>query len=144
MTSATPSLAGKRRRDREMLAIALVTIVAAFLLQVRADDRVAPRFFSGLPLPPSCVSRECFGVKCPGCGLTRSFVDLARGDWAAAWGHHRLGWLLALTVLCQIPYRILSLLRPEPPVLGIWLPRIFTYGVIAALIGNWALEMMGY
>jgi hypothetical protein len=125
-----------------MLAVAIVTVVAAFLMQVRSDDRVAPRFFANLPLPPTCLSREWFGVKCPGCGLTRSFVDLAHGDWQASWVHHRLGWLLALTVLFQIPYRILSLRRPTPPLLGDLLPKVFGYTLIAALICNWALEML--
>ena len=144
MTTETPALAAKRRRDREMLVISVITIVAAFLLQVRADDRVAPRFLSGLPLPPTCWSREFFGVKCPGCGLTRSFVDLAHGDWNSAWAHHRLGWLLACAVLLQIPYRMVSLMRPVPPVLGTWLPKLFAYALITALISNWFLEMRGY
>jgi hypothetical protein len=144
MTPEKPTLAGKRRRDRAMLALSSITIVAAFLLQVRADERVTPRFLSGLPLPPSCWSREFFGVKCPACGLTRSFVDLAHGDWNAACAHHRLGWLIVCAVLVQIPYRIIALIRPDPPVLGVWLPRVFPYALIAALICNWFLEMRGY
>jgi Protein of unknown function (DUF2752) len=127
-----------------MLALSSIMIVAAFLLQVRADERVAPRFLSGLALPPTCWSREFFGVKCPACGLTRSFVDLAHGDWDAACAHHRLGWLIACAVLVQIPYRIISLIRPVPPVLGDWLPRVFVYALFAALISNWLLEMAGY
>ncbi len=71
------------------------------------------------------------------------FVDLANANWDGAWNHHRLGWLLVLAVLLQIPYRILSLRQPEAPLLGIWLPRIFGYTLIVALIGNWLLLMSG-
>ena len=127
-----------------MLVVAVVTVFAALLLQVRTDERVAPLFFANLPLPPTCLSRECFGVKCPGCGLTRSFIDLAHGDWRASWIHHRLGWLLALTVLFQIPYRLLSLRRPTSPLFGSVLPRVYGFTLIAALIGNWVLEMTGH
>jgi Protein of unknown function (DUF2752) len=125
-----------------MLVVCLVVVAAAFLLQVRSDDRVAPRMFSNLPLPPTCMSQQIFGIKCPGCGLTRSFVDLAHGDWACAWTHHRLGWLLALAVLLQIPYRIVALRHQEMMPLGFWLPRAFGYVLIAALVGNWLLEMV--
>ena len=127
-----------------MLAISLAIILAAFALQVRHDERVTPRFMTNLPLPPTCLSYEWFGVKCPGCGLTRSFIDLSRGDWDSAWNHHRLGWLLALAVLLQVPYRLLSLRHPHPPLLGIWFPRVFGYLLIGALVANWMLLITGY
>jgi hypothetical protein len=87
------------------------------------------------------MSQELFGVRCPGCGLTRSFVCLAHGDWAAAWAYHRLGWLLAAAVLIQWPYRLVSLRRPDQRPLGTWLPKMFGYLLIAALFGNWLLEV---
>lgn len=32
-----------------------------------------------------CLWRAIFGVPCPGCGMTRALVALARGDFQAAW-----------------------------------------------------------
>lgn len=36
------------------------------------------------------------GLACPGCGLTRAAVSLARGDLAASWAFHPLALLVAL------------------------------------------------
>jgi hypothetical protein len=51
---------------------------------------------------------------------------------------------LAAAVLIQFPYRLLSLRRPDLRALGRWLPKAFGYLLIAALFGNWLLEVLGY
>jgi Protein of unknown function (DUF2752) len=144
MTGLPSNGQATRRRHRDMLAVAILALTGSFLLQVRTDDRVTPRFLTGWPLPPACMSQQLFGLRCPGCGMTRSFVDLAHGEWQAAWNHHRLGWVMWLTVLFQIPYRIASLRHPETPVLGKRFPGLFANLLVIALLGNWALEMMGF
>src|SRR3954454_16571087 len=83
------------RRHWEMLVASGFILVASFALRVQAPDQVAVSWLADVVLPPLCLSREWFGVCCPGCGLTRSFVYLAHGDWRASWEAHRLGWLLA-------------------------------------------------
>jgi hypothetical protein len=130
-----------RRRHREMLVVTCLIILLAFLLEVRPDQRVHLAGLPGLPLPPSCASREWFGMPCPGCGLTRSFIHLAQGDWSASLRDHRLGWLLGAAVLIQLPYRLVALRGRRPEPLGSWLPRLFGYLLIVLLIGNWAWEM---
>ena len=55
------------------------------------------------PLPESCMTRLQFGIDCPGCGLTRSFIHLAHGEFSEAW---RLNWgsiPVFLLVIFQIP-----------------------------------------
>lgn len=37
-----------------------------------------------------CVFRDCLGFPCPGCGMSRAVLALARLDFAAAWGYHPL------------------------------------------------------
>lgn len=32
-----------------------------------------------------CFNKWLFGFDCPGCGMQRALLFLARGDWAAAW-----------------------------------------------------------
>ena len=44
--------------------------------------------------PAACPSVRWFGIECPGCGLTRAFLALARGDVAVAWELHPWAFLL--------------------------------------------------
>ena len=129
-------------RHREMLAVAALVVVLALVFQVRPDERVIVTGLPDYPLPPACMSREYFGVKCPGCGLTRSFVHLAHADWAASWKCHRLGWLLATAVLLQFPYRLLALRRGGQSPLGDRVPRWFGCLLIISLLVNWTLEIL--
>ncbi len=96
---------GQRKHHHFYLWFAAVIVVFAFLLTVRDDQRVALRPLPNVVLPESCPSRIYFGLDCPGCGLTRSFIHLAAGHLAASFASHRVGWLLALAVLGQFPYR---------------------------------------
>lgn len=48
---------------------------------------------------PLCPWRRFLGIRCPGCGMTRAFLALARGDWAAALHFHPLSPLAALVLL---------------------------------------------
>jgi hypothetical protein len=73
--------------------------------------------------------------------LTRSIIHLAEGDWQASWRAHRLGGLLAIVILFQVPYRLYVLRTPSQPLLSnIWLTA-FAYALIATLVLNWLLDL---
>jgi hypothetical protein len=130
-------------RHREMLIIALVVIAASFVLQVNPGrNRVALRNVPEAMVPPTCMSNEWFGIRCPGCGLTRSFIYLAQGDPVSSWQSHRLGWLLAAATLAQVPYRLHELCRPRKRVWMLIFSRWFGRALIALLVGNWLLELI--
>ena len=78
-----------------MLVVASLVVVLAFALDVRSDLRVVFRGFPSYPVPETCFAKTWLGIRCPGCGLTRSIIYLAQGDWEASLGMHRLGWLMA-------------------------------------------------
>jgi len=119
----------------------VLVIALAAALEVRADQRVALRFCPGVVLPESCPSRSFLQVECAGCGLTRSFVHLAHGDFAASWSAHRLGWLLALAVVFQVPYRIVALRSENDTPLGRSFPGIVGWSLGLALIINWLIKL---
>jgi hypothetical protein len=54
---------------------------------------------SGDPATALCLSRRLLHLPCPGCGLTRAFAALAKGEWAAALRLHPLAPVLALEVV---------------------------------------------
>lgn len=130
------------RRHREMLAVSAGIVLLSLLLVARADGRVAFGFLPRYPLPESCGSRLWFGVACPGCGLTRSLVHLAHGDWSKSLRAHRLGVLMAVVILLQFPYRLVCLARGGRAPFGTVWPRTFGAVLIAALIGNWLIGLI--
>jgi hypothetical protein len=145
-----PESAGERsiasrsrvRHHQQILGIACAIVILAFVLVETSDGRVAVRGFTRHPLPDGCMSRNLFGLNCPGCGLTRSIIHLAEGDWRGSWRSHRLGGLFAALIALQVPYRLLALRRPDRPVIPTRWLVLFGYLLIAMLIGNWLIELM--
>ena len=146
MSSQSPSHStvsaahAQRRHHQSVLALACGVVALSFLLQVRDDQRVEFQILPGYPLPHLCLSRLTFDVQCPGCGLTRSFIHLAHLDWQASYSVHRLGWLLALAVWVQIPFRLFALYHKETLAPRITKSIGFTF--IALIILNWLLGMI--
>jgi len=76
-------------------------------MQVVGTDHVSVIGNSRWQLPELCYSRSWLGVDCPACGMTRSSIHLVHGRLAESWRAHRLGWLVLLVILAQVPYRLL-------------------------------------
>jgi hypothetical protein len=137
-----PEPVPRRRLDAEMLCLCSLTVVLAFLLQVVDGEYIAFRAFPTWTLPHSCMSRSMFHFDCPGCGLTRSFILLAEGRFAASFARHHVGIPLALATLLQLPYRTQRLLQPGRD----WFPkpwrRAFSWMLILMLLGNWVVKQL--
>ena len=132
-----------------MLIVSVAILTASLLLQLRTTGEVALTWLPETSLPPLCVSRTMLGVECPGCGLTRSFVALSSGDFVESFRLHRVGWLIYVSVVLQIPYRTYKLHKLRQTEAAwqaidqetwlVWFGRF----LIAALIVNWLLRMGG-
>jgi hypothetical protein len=94
-----------------------------------------------------CYFRRFSGLPCPGCGLTRSVVAMAQGDWRLALAFHPfgplvLGWAIAASGTPLLGGRArrrgaLALTHARPG-----FDR--AYGtVLAAFIGFGALRLLG-
>jgi hypothetical protein len=136
---AAPDKSG--RLHRQIILIACAVLLLAFALHELPDGRVSFRGFPQVPLPQTCASRTWFGLRCPGCGLTRSIIHLAEGNWSASWQNHRLGGLMAVVIAMQIPYRLLALRRPDHPLIERRWQTMFCYALIALLLGNWLVDL---
>ena len=137
----------RRNHHRNMLILCTTVVILALTLQTRADQRVEFAWLPGVPMPESCASRSIFDVECPGCGLTRSFIAIARGSLSAAFQQNRTGWLLACGLLIQFPYRVWMLhhvrTRGLPEPVPERLKLVLVWILIVALIGNWLLKILG-
>jgi len=130
------------RQHRDMLVAAAAVVGLAFLLEVHSDQRVAFSALPGCPLPETCPARTLLHVECPGCGLTRSFIHLAHGDWRASWNIHHVGWFLALATVLQIPYRLIALRSHSGLPLGTSFPKFFGTLLVVLLIVNWLINLV--
>jgi uncharacterized protein DUF2752 len=96
---------------------------------------------SGDPASAICLMRRLFHLPCPGCGMTRAFGALAKGDWSAAVVLHPLapvlvfelvaGWVIWGMALVDRPLRLpvrvdAVLLGNAAAFLALWLGRAAT------------------
>lgn len=87
-----------------LLLLCASGLAAALLLRVEQGTKVSVPLLS-YTLPELCYWRQVFDLDCPGCGLTRCFVSLARADLASAWHYNPAGILLFGCMVLQIPFR---------------------------------------
>lgn len=144
MTALAPDSPSRIRRHQEMLVVATAVVVLSFMLQRVDGEQVALRWLPQHPLPPTCFFRSFFDADCPGCGLTRSFILLAQGDFAASFHMHHLGWLLALMVLLQFPYRLASLWWKDRHILNPRAARFISHALIFLLLANWCIGLFAH
>lgn len=133
----------RRRYHRNILAAAAVVLLVAVLLHGDGIGPLRLPWFD-VPLPVTCSFRSATGLDCPGCGLSRSFVALARGRPGDAWRLNPAGLLFFAFLLAQFPYRLWQLRRlargrPEArlPLLGL-LPWL----LLGVLLVQWLLRSL--
>jgi hypothetical protein len=128
-----------------LLGMCVVVLGLSALLSVRGRTQVVLPL-APIPLPELCMSRRLLGWDCPGCGLTRCFISLARGDVASAWSYNPAGLVLFAIAVFQIPYRGYQLWRIRRGLPEASLPRTAQFALVLflmALILQWALRVGG-
>ena len=124
-----------------IFALSLLVVVLAMTMRVPGQEQV---YLPGMssPVPGMCASRQLFGMNCPGCGLTRSFICLGHGQFSRAWHFNPGGFLFFLFVAAQIPWRLTQLALIYAGIgerwIGVfdWVPWV----VASALILQWIVR----
>ena len=98
---------GRVKFDVHILVLCTAVIVLSILITPSTETLT----LWGYTLPPMCVYKGLFNFECLGCGLTRSFTFMGHLDVVSAWGMNRLGPILWVMVVTQIPYRIVQIVR---------------------------------
>jgi uncharacterized protein DUF2752 len=83
-----------------------------------------------------CLARRLLGIPCPGCGMTRAFAHLAKGEWAAAVAAHPLAPPLAAELALGWLGWGWALARRRPLRPPAWLEPVLL-GHVAALCALW-------
>ncbi len=76
------------------LRLSLLAALAAAVIVVtvlRLGDPDGALTLARWPLPDICLIKRTFGIPCPGCGLTRSWVAAIHGDLRASLRFHAFG-----------------------------------------------------
>lgn len=115
-----------RRSVRTWALAGLAGLAAVALLHVWVPDPDPARAF--------CFSRRFLHIPCPGCGLTRAFAHLAKGEWSAALAAHPLAPLFAVEALAGWLLWGIGLRRPLPR--PDWIPQA-ALGHLAVLCALW-------
>jgi hypothetical protein len=128
-----------------LLALSAAVLVLAAVLSIRSQTQVLIPLTS-IPLPELCLTRRWMGFGCPGCGMTRCFISLARGDLVAAWSYNPAGLLMFAVVAAQIPLRTVQLWRIQRGLSELtWglVPQLVLGAVAAIMVVQWMLRLCG-
>ena len=95
---------------------------------------------------PPCLFQRTFHLPCPGCGLTRSFKAMWRGEWLTALRYHPLGplyfSLCALFLLAALLEPFLARTPLASSRLHVWLLRKSTLlTLLALMLGVWVIKL---
>ena len=93
-----------------LLLICVLVMSLAFLME-REGESVVYFPFSSVAMPEVCHLKRELGVDCPGCGLTRAFLSIARFDFKSALHLNPASFFVFALVAVQIPWRITQLVR---------------------------------
>jgi uncharacterized protein DUF2752 len=93
-------------------------------------------------VPHFCLAQEFLHIPCPGCGITRSIIDLARFEFRKAWDANPAGFLLLFLFSFQLFARPIALIFPRTSGdigrIGRWIST--TTG--AALLAVWMARLI--
>jgi hypothetical protein len=140
-----PAKSGLRiRHHATYLIIALAVLLFGALLKIDDQNRVVIPAVD-LPLPGICISRQWFGLPCPGCGLTRGCIALMHGQWQQAWIYNPGIFLVLLLVVVQVPYRVIQMkrvLRGAPELEFSRFSELLLMGTVLLLFVQWITRML--
>ena len=137
---AHPQTVSKMITSFHGLLLVLCVVVVAMSMLMRTDDSSSVYLpGSSWPMPDSCLTKRYIGMDCPGCGMTRAFIQIGHGRFAQAAQLNAASFIVYAFFVIQIPWHAMQLLRirnGDGP-LDRWWTIVPALIVIAALVGCW-------
>lgn len=100
----------------------LTILVLAAIMSIGPARRIYLPGVS-IPLPETCMTYARFGIDCPGCGLTRSFIHFAHGRILEGMSVNPAGIAIFLFVAAQVPAASLRFVYGRSSRVAIWWSR---------------------
>jgi len=134
--------------DHFILYLCISILIGAILLSLAQDkgDSTSSRMVIwGSKIPYFCYFKAMTGMDCPGCGLVRSFTAMGGLNLKQSYDLNRLGPILFILALLQIPWRGFFILYPrykgrfkDKVDKGI---EVFFVLILVALFANWVFNI---
>ncbi len=100
---------------------------------------VVPSQIESIPL---CPMKFFFHIDCPGCGLTRSFLSIARGHLLAAFSFNPAGLLIYPVFLVYFIELLIRFFKSGFYIrLPILMSRMYGLCVLIVLLANWFYKL---
>ena len=127
-----------RAHHRLILLLAIGVLAGSAILGPSGDGRLKIPL-ADFALPSTCAFKRLTGLGCPGCGLTRCFVWMSRGEVSRAYDYHPVGVVIFFAVLAQLPYRAWQLgrLARGKPALKYVAPWVLPVLLLVAMFVQW-------
>ncbi|MBD3414309.1 MAG: DUF2752 domain-containing protein [Candidatus Aminicenantes bacterium] len=119
-------------------------LAASFILRPPSEENPYLRL-GRVALPEICTFHNLTGFPCPGCGLSRSMVAAAHGDFQSSLAFHRLGILTLVYLFVQASYRSVIIAIPSPNICLLRGGKILDKGLIVLgflFFINWVITLM--
>ena len=128
--------------DLFILLFCSAIMIASFLMRSEGQSQV---FLPGTQsaMPEICSFKRILRIQCPGCGLTRAFISISRGDLARAWSFNPASFLVYLLIAFQIPWRSFLLIRwwQKKPRVELPYGMTFVVTMAVALVTQWLVRL---
>lgn len=116
------------KQEKKRLCKILVVLAVLLLLGV-AYAVIYSLIGKGIP----CVFNEITGFKCPGCGISRMFMSLFKGDIKAAWSYNPAVLCIILPSVAVAVDMATRYVKTGSKTLHRW-ANILVYAMIAVLL----------
>lgn len=135
MRSTPSALKEKQQKGGRVLwHPAPLLLLALFLVPPPGPDNK-----SLLGLPDLCPVRVLTHIPCPGCGMSRSLVCCAHGEFPRAFWLHPLGPLFFTLLIGFVLLRLLPKLQPSPK-----LVHVGAGVLVVLMLSLWGIRLLGW
>lgn len=129
---------------RNLHILGVLLILGVFAVAAIAYIQHGTAFIDLIVLEPraigKCFYRENFGISCPSCGLTRSFISIGKFNFSDAFGYNRIGPFIYLLFILALIFNVFGIFKSRYTRLMGKLVAVYGVAVCIILVISWVLD----